>query len=43
MRILSDVAWILLLVITPWRLFKRFFLLVCEQAMEKRKEVLHNG
>lgn len=43
MRILSDMAWILLLVIMPWWMFKRFFLFACERVVVKRKEVLHNG
>ena len=38
MRILSDVVWIVLLVITPWRLFERFFPPACERAVCKRLE-----
>jgi hypothetical protein len=43
MRILSDVVWIVLLVITPWRLFERFFLPACERAVAKRWEALNDG
>lgn len=41
MRLLSDIAWIILLVIIPWPIFERFFLPACERAMEKRMEALH--
>ena len=40
MRLLSDIAWIILLVITPWWAFERLFLPVCERAVEKRKEAI---
>lgn len=40
MRLLSDIAWIVLLVITPWWFFERFFLPACERAVEKRKEAV---
>ena len=43
MRILGDMAWIILLIITPRWLFERFFLPACERAMEKRLEVLHEA
>ncbi len=38
MRLLSDIAWIILLVITPWCLFERFFLPDCERAVCMRLE-----
>ncbi len=38
MRLLSDIAWIILLAITPWWLFERFLLLDCERAIGKRLE-----
>lgn len=38
MRLLSDIAWIILLTITPWWLFERFFLPACERAVCKRLE-----
>lgn len=41
MRLLSDIAWIILLVIIPWQIFERFFLPACERAMGKRLEALH--
>ena len=40
MRLLSDIAWIILLAITPWWMFERLFLPACERAVEKRKEGL---
>ena len=40
MRLLGDIAWIVLLVITPWWLFERLFLSACERAVEKRKEAV---
>ena len=43
MRLLSDIAWIILLVIIPWQIFERFFLSACERAMEKRLEALKDG
>lgn len=39
-RILSDLVWITLLVITPRWLFDRFILPVCERAMEMVMERL---
>ena len=43
MRLLSDIAWIILLVITPWCLFERFLLPVCERTVCKRLEALKDG
>lgn len=43
MRLLSDIAWIILLVIIPWPIFERFFLPACERAMGKRLEALKDG
>lgn len=43
MRPLSDITWIILLVITPWCLFERFFLADCERAVGERLEALENG
>lgn len=43
MRILSDVVWIVLLVITPWRLFERFFLPACERVVMRRSEALNDA
>lgn len=43
MRLLSDIAWIILLVIIPWPIFERFFLSACERAMEKRLEAMKDG
>ena len=43
-RILSELVWITLLVITPRWLFDRVFLPACERAMEmemERLEALH--
>lgn len=40
MRLLSDIAWIILLVITPWSIFERFFLSACERGMGKKLDVL---
>ena len=42
MRLLSDIAWIVLLVFTPWWFFERFFLPACMRSIEKRKEA-ENG
>jgi hypothetical protein len=36
MRLLSDIAWIILLTITPWWLFERLLLSDCERAVCKR-------
>ena len=36
MRLLSDIGWVILLVITPWWLFERFFLPACERSVRKR-------
>ena len=38
MRLLSDIAWIILLVITPWPIFERFFLPACEKAVDMMLE-----
>lgn len=43
MRLLSDIAWIILLAITPWGLFERFLLSECERAVSKRLEALKDG
>lgn len=43
MRLLSDIAWVILLVITPWCLFERFFLSDCERVVSKRLEALKDG
>ena len=43
MGLLSDIAWIILLVITPWPIFERFFLPACERTMGKRLEALKDG
>ena len=40
MRLLSDIAWIVLLVITPWWFFERFFLPACKLSMEQRTEAV---
>lgn len=40
MRLLSDIAWIILLAITPWCLFERLFLFDCERAVSKRLEAI---
>ena len=40
MRLLSDIAWIILLTITPWWLFERLLLSDCERAVCKRLEAL---
>ena len=40
MGLLSDIAWIILLTITPWRLFERLLLSDCERAVRKRVEAL---
>ena len=42
MRLLSDIAWIILLAITPWYLFERFLLSDCERAVGKRLEALYD-
>ena len=41
MRLLSNMAWIVLLIITPWRLFEQFLLPACERAVARRKETLN--
>lgn len=43
MRLLSDIAWIILLTITPWWLFERLLLSDCERAVCKRLEALKDG
>lgn len=43
MRLLSDIAWIILLAITPWCLFERFLLSDCERTVGKRLEALKDG
>ncbi len=43
MRLLSDIAWIILLVITPWCLFERFFLADCERAVGERLEAMKDA
>ena len=43
MRLLSDIAWIILLAITPWCLFGRFFLSDCERVVSKRLEVMKDA
>lgn len=43
MRILGDIVWVILLIITPQWLFECFFLPACERAMEKRMEALHEA
>ena len=43
MRLLSDIAWIILLTITPWWLFEGFLLSNCERAMCKRLEAMKDG
>lgn len=43
MRLLSDIVWIVLLVITPQWLFERFFLPACERAVERRREALYGN
>lgn len=40
MRLLNDIVWIVLLVLTPWWLFERLFLPACERAVGKRKEAI---
>ena len=40
MRLLSDMAWIILLIITPWWLFERVFLPDCERAVMERLEAI---
>lgn len=41
MRLLSDIAWIILLAITPWCLFERLLLSDCERAVCMRLEALY--
>lgn len=43
MRLLSDIAWIILLAITPWCLFEIFLLPVCERTVCKRLEALKDA
>lgn len=43
MRLLSDIVWIILLAVTPWWLFERFFLFNCERTVSKRLEALKDG
>lgn len=43
MRLLSDIAWIILLVIIPWPIFERFFLSACERTVCKRLEAMKDG
>lgn len=43
MRLLSDIAWIILLTITPWWLFERLLLSDCERAVCKRLEALEEA
>ena len=43
MRMLSDVAWIILLVITPWWLFEKFSMPACKRAVAKRWEALDDA
>ena len=42
-RILSDLGWVILLVIVPWCVFENLFLPACERAMGKRLEALKDG
>ncbi len=35
-RIVMDLLWITLILITPWAIFERFFLAACERETEMR-------
>ena len=36
-RIISDIFWILLIIIVPWCIFRKFFLDSCYNTIRKRK------
>ena len=41
-RIISDIFWILLIIIVPWCIFNRFFLKDCCNVIKKRNYASYN-
>lgn len=37
MRIAKDILWVILIAVTPWFIFERFFLDACERAVQIKR------